>query len=156
MAAGIGITVTGLQEALNKLVHSKRNIIDEAARSLHKSGEIIMGDSKENYVPVATGVLRGTGHVELPKKRSNEVIIEMGFGGPAAPYAAATHENPRAGETEGVSPSGQKYPTTMGGKPTWATHGEWKYLETPTKKHTNSSEKRLFTNIENFMKRGGG
>ena len=150
---GIGIAITGMEEVEKKLDTSSKNIIQEAAKELHLSGEKVMGDSKENYVPVATGSLRASGWVKLPEVKMNEVIIELGFGGPAAPYALVTHENPRAGKTEGVSPQGHKYPRTQAGKPTWATHGEWKYLETPLKKHQRDIEKNLFDKIERLIRR---
>jgi len=150
----IGFAVTGMDEVESTLENATNRLEKTAARSLHKSGEIIMNDSMENYVPVATGALRGTGYVEPPDFGRGEIVVEMGFGGPAAPYALKVHENPRAGKTKGVSPQGIEYPTTETGKPTWATHGEWKYLEKPVKKHKDDVEKRLFSDIDNLFGEG--
>ena len=45
--------------------------------------------------PVDTGALRASGHVRPPVISPNNVSVELGYGGPAAPYAALVHENPR-------------------------------------------------------------
>lgn len=42
--------------------------------------------------PVDTGNLRSTGHVQ-EKVEGDKVIYELGYGGTAAPYAVAVHEN---------------------------------------------------------------
>jgi hypothetical protein len=46
----------------------------------------------------------------------------------SAVYAAKTHENPRSGNTGGVSPSGRPYP-----EGSYAVVGQYKFLETPLK-----------------------
>ena len=60
----------------------------------------------------------------LDPRIPDEVSAVLGFGGPATPYALAVHENPRAGKTGGVSPSGKRYKH-------WAEVGQWKFLEIP-------------------------
>jgi hypothetical protein len=50
----------------------------------------------------------------------------------AAPYAIAVHENPNAGQTTGMSPKGRPYP-----EGTYATSGEWKFLETAVKENAD-------------------
>lgn len=75
-------------------------------------------------VPVRYGILRSTGHAKIPTIQGGRVETEGGYGGSAAPYARAVHENPRAGRTGGLSPRGQKYRK-------YATTGQWKYLEEP-------------------------
>jgi hypothetical protein len=91
----------------------------------------IVAPAKEKYVPVATGNLRSSIRSEGPTIEGSKITVSVVAGGPAAPYALKVHENPRAGKTGGVSPSGRPYPRTKGGKPTWATRGQWKYIETP-------------------------
>lgn len=63
-----------------------------AARALYAEAELIMADSKENYCPVDVGNLRDTGHVKQPKIDGGQVIVEMGYGGPAVDYAEIVHE----------------------------------------------------------------
>ena len=67
--------------------------------------------------------------------------ITMGYGGPAAPYAIAVHENPRAGKTGGLSPSGKPYEH-------WARTGGWKYLETPLKAATGQIAAKLKDDVD--------
>lgn len=97
------------------------------ARGLTQHAETVMTLSKQDFVPVGTGALRASGHVETPIIGSDHVSVTLGFGGPATPYALAVHENPRSGKTGGRSPSGKRYTYS------WARIGEWKYLETPMK-----------------------
>lgn len=126
--------------------------------------EMVMRDSKQNYVPVDTGALRASGFVsgeggvsgggnvkvaasDIATRKTitveqafvatptqaalsgrTQTSVILGYGGASAPYALSVHENPRSGKTGGVSPSGRKYKR-------WARVGEWKFLETPVKKH---------------------
>jgi hypothetical protein len=108
-------------KALIKLMPAKAAIA--AKQQLFMEAEEIIGDAKEKYVPVDLGNLRSSGFV-LPIGGPKHFGFDLGFGGPAAPYALAVHENPRAGKTGGVSPSGKKYKH-------WAKVGGWKYLEKP-------------------------
>jgi len=132
----ITLDLTGIKELkanLNKLLPT---IMQAAQKSLYESGHIIMARSMEEFVPVETGTLRSSGVVEVGDTIAtttgdqvyggNEVVVTLGYGGPAAPYALAVHENPRAGKTGGYSPSGKPYKR-------YATTGQWKYLETPVK-----------------------
>jgi hypothetical protein len=112
---------------------------------LFLEGERIIGDSKENYVPVDFGTLRNSGFVEPPKVSGRKVKVRCGFGGPAAPYALSVHENPRAGKTGGVSPSGRKYQH-------WAQTGEWKYLEKPFNAALGTMDARMAQHIRSELK----
>lgn len=53
------------------------------------------------------------------EERRDEIVSTVGY---SASYAATIHENPRAGKTGGVSPSGQRYKK-------WAKVGGYKFLE---------------------------
>ena len=93
-------------------------------QGLTKWGEETMGESKGNFVPVMDGSLRNSG-VVLPVARDGSThTLTLGFGGPSVRYAVKTHENPRAGKTGGLSPSGKRYKK-------WAKTGGYKYLEAP-------------------------
>ncbi len=107
----------------------------------YQAFEEIMTKSKEEYVPVDQGTLRSTGHVEPPSVSGMRAEITMGYGGPAAPYALAVHENPRAGKTGGLSPTGKPYEH-------WARTGGWKYLETPLKESTGSIADKIKARVE--------
>lgn len=57
---------------------------------------------------------------------TDDLTSIVGF---SAFYALEVHENPRSGQTGGVSPSGKWiYP-----EGTWADNGEWKFLENAVK-----------------------
>ena len=117
--------VEGLNQLLRKLVRLGGGEMQTLlGQELRVEGELIMTDAKENYVPVDYGTLRATGLVTGPEMLLNLVTVALSFGGPAAPYALAVHENPRAGKTGGVSPAGKSYKH-------FAQHGQWKFLEAP-------------------------
>lgn len=62
------------------------------AKGLYRAGNEIMTDSKRNYVPVDTGVLRSTGGVTTPTHQAGRVMVQLYYGGNAAPYAVKQHE----------------------------------------------------------------
>ena len=55
-------------------------------------GELIMTDSKQNYVPVDLGVLRASGFVKGPTIMGDNVEVKLGYGGAASAYALIQHE----------------------------------------------------------------
>jgi hypothetical protein len=120
------VKVSGLpkvMKALKSLGDKGPNVMGGA---LFREGEGIMGDSKEKFVPVVSGNLKSSGHVDKPKVTTNGASVELGFGGPAAPYALQVHENPNTGKSE-----------------TGSRVGEWKYLETPYKQHLKAMDERV-------------
>jgi hypothetical protein len=60
---------------------------------LYRQAEQIMTVSKTDYVPVDTGALRASGFVDLPIVTAGGGYVELGFGGPSAPYALIVHED---------------------------------------------------------------
>jgi hypothetical protein len=130
------VTISGLPKVKRALKALGKKGPKAMAGALFREGEGIMGDSKEKFVPVDKGNLKSSGHVAKPKISAQGASVELGYGGPSAPYALAVHENPRAGKTGGVSPSGAQYTT-------WAQTGGWKYLETPFKQHLKGMDDRL-------------
>jgi len=87
------LTLKGHAQVAAELGRVSREILQAAAEGLFQAGEEIMGESKAQYVPVDLGVLRASGHVELPKIEGDSVSVTLGYGGPAAPYALVQHEN---------------------------------------------------------------
>lgn len=100
------------------------------SQSLYETGNVIIADAKENYVPVDFGHLRASGFVDEPVVQGPSTTVALGFGGPDVPYALSVHENPRAGRTFGLGP-------LRHGKQVIYKHyaqvGMWKYLELPWK-----------------------
>lgn len=118
------LTFTGSAQLESNLRRLAELAPAAVAQGLMEHAEDVMRVSKTEYVPVDLGTLRQSGTVLPPVITGSEVSVTLGYGGPAAPYALAVHENPRAGHTGGRSPSGRPYRH-------WARVGGWKYLETP-------------------------
>lgn len=114
--------VTGAAEAARRLEMLADPVAQAVAQTLHLTAEQIMAEAK-GRVPVRDGPLRASGFVAPVRLEGTALVSEAGF---ALPYALVTHENPRAGKTGGISPSGRRYKR-------WAKVGEWKFLETPFK-----------------------
>ena len=141
------IEIKGLDEALRKLHAMPENVKRFVGRGLYAEAQAVMADSKENYVPVDTGVLSGSGFVKPPTVSADEISVVLGYGGPAVKYALAVHENPRAGKTGGLLPPTQSIAgilaRTFGTgaytrrRKTWAKTGQWKYLEIPVVQATD-------------------
>lgn len=118
------LTFTGSAQLASNLRRLAELAPAAVAQGLTEHAEEVMRVSKTEYVPVDLGTLRQSGTVLPPVITGSEVSVTLGYGGPAAPYALAVHENPRAGHTGGRSPTGRRYTH-------WARVGGWKYLETP-------------------------
>lgn len=135
------VEIAGVAEWNAKLKTMGPAVFDAMVKSAYQSLEAVMATSKEEYVPVDSGTLRSTGTVLQPEVSGMSATITMGFGGPSAPYALAVHENPRAGKTGGISPSGKPYES-------WARTGGWKYLETPLKAATGAIAAKLKADVD--------
>ena len=114
----IAVEIRGLPKLARKMRDLGMNINFELGKALYVEGEQIMGDAKQNYVPVDKGILRASGHVLLPQKGP---VVVMGFGGPAVPYAIVQHE-------------ALEYKHTV---------GQAKYLETPALRAAPSMGRRV-------------
>lgn len=92
-----GITVEGIDEFKANLAALNEALPNDLAKELYREGEEIMTASKERYVPVDDGVLKGSGFVAKPSfVGSNQfgkiITVSLGYGGPAAAYAVVQHE----------------------------------------------------------------
>jgi hypothetical protein len=116
-----GIKIIGDTKAINALA-TKGALNGEIAAALYQSAEIIMTDSKKNYVPVDTGDLMRSGTVFEPKiDTAGTISVSLGYG---THYAKIVHDRP---------PSiGQ---------------GKIKYLEKPFLAHMKTAEKLLVQHV---------
>jgi hypothetical protein len=89
----IEFDLSGMDALKGRLQSAPAAAFRAAAEQLYEDGEETMTDAKDNYVPVHDGILRGTGHVEQPQINGDTASVQLGFGGPAAPYAAKQHED---------------------------------------------------------------
>jgi len=61
-------------------------------KALHQVAQEEMTESKK-LVPVDTGTLKNSGHVEQPKRIGDAISVELGYGGAAEDYAIPVHED---------------------------------------------------------------
>jgi hypothetical protein len=157
--------IPALLANLEKLASGQQVAI---GRGLFRWGEEVMAEAKGQLVPVDTGVLRASGFVmtrslrdvppgavpspeavaAMQPRTADDVAAVLGFGGPAAPYALAVHENPRSGKTGGISPQGKRYKH-------FARVGQWKYLETAVKNHAGRLAEVVATEVRVFVQQLG-
>jgi hypothetical protein len=121
--AMFSVTLTGTEAVAEQIREQVEKVPKYVGAAMYQEAQDIMRESHK-LVPRDTGTLANASMVEQPKYEGNDISVTLGYGGPAAPYALSVHENPRAGKTGGVSPSGAKYKH-------WAKVGQWKYLEHP-------------------------
>lgn len=113
MNVKVDTNVKAVAKELRRLGMQGRRLL---ARAMYEEGERIMTVSKAKYVPVDLGVLRSSGHVAPPFIGPEKVLVVLGFGGAAAPYAEIVHERL----------------LSKNGNPINHPVGQAKYLETPT------------------------
>ena len=108
------------------------------ASALHSEARRIMRASQQ-LVPRQTGALAATGYVEKPIFYGPVASVELGF---SAPYAIKVHEMPRSGQTSGAGP-GPRFQNYR----SWATTGQWKYLEEPANDIMQTSKERIAAEV---------
>ena len=111
--------------------------------NLRASGFVIWGKKrtpkgaanfKDNPYSGLSSSQMSTQHTSVLSETRNQITEVAGLNprqgavGFSAAYALKTHENPRSGNTGGVSPSGKPYP-----EGSYAKVGQYKFLETPLK-----------------------
>jgi len=118
-------TVVGIEKALAAVRAVGADVVREMGGALYREGLRIIAASRRE-VPVRDGILRSTWHVELPQVASSgETVVELGYGGPSAPYALRQHEE-------------LSYRHTV---------GKAKYLEDPFRAHVPTMDARLAADI---------
>lgn len=112
------------------------------AKALYGEAEDIMRESKL-IVPVDTGTLRSSGHVEQPKIAGMKTSVTLGYGGAASGYAIPVHEIPPPPMKSRGGRSARHNPPT-----------QWKYLEMPFKKARRGLTERLGRKVRAELRRG--
>lgn len=90
MPVGVKFKIEGVKEMKRALKRVVEHYPKRVMITLRRIGERIMRRSKAEFVPVDTGTLRSTGHVESFPTR---IKIRLIYGGPSATYALDQHEN---------------------------------------------------------------
>jgi hypothetical protein len=98
---GFSVTLEGDKEMIAKVKSFAKTFPLKVEAALYKQGELIMLVAKVEFVPVDTGALRSTGHVMIPVRMGNLIVVMLVFGGPAAPYALKVHEDLRTSHEVG-------------------------------------------------------
>ena len=106
--------------------------VNDLSAALYMVAEEIMTESKRDYVPVRTGVLRNSGFVNRPMVAAGRVTVTLGYGGAARSYALRVHEAPV----------------------TWG-QGKNKYLSKPVNAKAAQIPARLGTFIQRRLKSRG-
>lgn len=126
-----------LQEAL---IAAGRDAPKFAARALREEADeaFLMSQS---FVPVRTGTLLTSGEVHGPRMTGTKAVVDITYGGPAAPYAFIVHEVPP--NSGGRWGSGYKhdFPT------------RWKYLENPVRIYSRDMGTRMTARVLNMIAR---
>lgn len=132
-------SVKGNDKVKKGLTSLLRDLEKKQLQSIKVEAELIMTDSKANYVPVDKGTLRQSGTIGDPVRKGDEITISMGYGGAAAAYATALHEHP----------SESSPPTWEGKALTFTKPGTGpKYLEQPLMKAVDGMAERLASRIK--------
>jgi hypothetical protein len=140
------MTVTGTEQVLATLKALGEQAAPAMLKALRTEAEELMTDSQA-LVPRMDGNLANSGRV-VEDLKANVPTLIVGYGGSAAPYALSVHENPRSGQTGGLSPSGKKYTK-------WAHVGQWKYLEQPWKQRMTGFTDRIAASLRATLLKGG-
>ena len=69
-------------------------VMSDLSQALRMVAEDILTVSKSEYVPVDTGMLKGSGTTGEPQITPDGISVEIGYGGAAVPYALRVHEAP--------------------------------------------------------------
>lgn len=155
--------VTGIPKFMAHLEANAAAAKKALARALFMEGEELMTAAKK-LVPVDTGALRASGHVQLPAEDERGMFVRVGFGGPAGSgnrgesnkvqvgYAVRVHEDL---EVFGKSPGGGSRNTGRGAvrkgvKRTFV--GQAKYLEVPFNQRKKAMVDRIGRRFMNALK----
>lgn len=94
------IKLEGMQKLQNILKVGGQQATTAVARALYTEANKIFMESQAQ-VPIDTGALRASGMVSKPYISGTTVMVEIGYGGAAAPYAAIVHEDLEANHEVG-------------------------------------------------------
>lgn len=85
------VIVTGIRKTGKAMQDFGDKLEQRAKASLYRKAQEVMTDAKRR-TPVDDGHLRASGYVTRPTQEGSAWVCEVGFGGPAAPYALIQHE----------------------------------------------------------------
>lgn len=145
MSKTITVQLKGLKETISALSVMGPRATDSLGMLIKNFADTNIVTEAKKIVPVDTGNLKGSIQSVGPIVTGTTVTVRVVAGNSAYPYALAVHENPRAGKTGGLSPSGRPYRH-------WAQTGQWKYLETPALASAKGAAKWLANGARHILK----
>jgi hypothetical protein len=110
------LTLTGIEAVTQQLQRLVTAPIPPLREALRTEGNQIIRVAN-TLVPVDTGLLRSTGHVETPTQEGTMVSVALGYGQGLAPYAAriefdVTLNHPHGGQSHYLQ--GALFPAAQG------------------------------------------
>lgn len=129
---GSSIELDGWDRVQRVLVRGGAAGVAAAGQAVFEEAQLVFADSQV-LTPVDTGALRSSGQVKPPMVDGDGVVVEITYGGAAAPYALYVHEDP---EARHASPTSAKF------------------LEIPVLTHVDDMTQRIADRIERLMQGG--
>jgi hypothetical protein len=112
----ISVELKGADDVLEKIGQALIAARQQAAGGLYRVAEEMIAESKQR-VPVDTGALKNSGHVQGPDESPGGVSVTLGYGGPSAGYAIIVHEDlealHRVGEAKFLESVVREYAPTL-------------------------------------------
>jgi len=130
--ASISVEFKNIDKLVRLLTHGGAGARQALRQSLYREGALAFAESQQE-VPVDKGMLRDSGQafgIQL-KESPNEIVVTLGYGGVAAPYALIVHEDLNARHNA----------------PTKA-----KYLEDPVKRRVAGMSSRIVDSIDKALR----
>ena len=127
------------RKAAQRLMDFSKDTMDDASRNGLLDGAKKVFKRSQQLVPrEVTRELYDSAYI---KQLGKGFTVDIGY---SAPHAKRTHENPRAGKTRGISPSGRHYHK-------WATKGQWKWLETAVIEKEPDVTKTIVKTVTSYL-----
>jgi hypothetical protein len=90
----ISVEWQGMDRLIEMLIRGGKDAALVAGQAMLEEAQLIFLQS-QRQVPYLTGALSGSGGIDGPTLTGDGgVEVEIGYGGPAAPYALIVHEKP--------------------------------------------------------------
>lgn len=96
------IHIQGMDELRRKLAQASEKAMPYLKEAMRAAGQQAMTESHKE-VPVLTGTLKRSGQLQSVEQDGHQIIVTVGYGGPAIPYALYQHER-----TDLAHPTGGK------------------------------------------------
>ena len=139
------LRVTGLNQGMGRSLAFEKGFKLAVAKALSLEARRILDDANQ-IAPFIQGKLQQTATVEPPVIAGNIISVTAGYpetGG----MIRQLHENPRAGQTRGLGPQGQRYAPGS-----YATSGESQFLTKAIAKNLSISGFRIANDVQAMMR----